>query len=112
MNNLISEEDLYTGKEFQVIYFYASWMPWFKKINNMISSFEEKNKNFYFLAVDVDKYKPLINRFNITSVPTFIAFYKDKEVKRCSGIIMSSAFKSFLNDIYNKQKEKSNVKSS
>lgn len=106
MDYLISEDDIYSKKNFQVIYFYGTWMNYHKKFCNMISSFEEKNKNFYFLAVDVDKFRPVANRFEVKSIPCLVVLHKDKEVKKCNGMLLTSAFKSFLNDIYEEYKEK------
>ena len=72
----------------------------------MISSYEEKNENYLFTAIDVDLNKDLCKRFEITSIPSIIILFKGKEVRRCNGMILTSAFKSALADIYNKYKEK------
>ena len=110
MKYLISEEELNEPATYKVFYFYASWMIFSSKIIKMISSFEEKNNKYNFIAIDTDNYKNLCKAFNISSVPTFIIFVNGKEVKRFSGLILNSAFKSLLNDIYNKNKEEPNVK--
>lgn len=88
------------------IYFYATWMPFHKKMASMISKIEEnyKEKNIVFYAVDVDFFKNFCQRFNIDSVPTIIIFNENKEVKRINGVVLTSAFKKIFIDIFNKKR--------
>lgn len=104
MQYLTQDTDLII-KNVCVIYFYASWMPFHKKMTSMISKIEEtyKNKNINFYAVDVDFFKNLCKRFNVESIPTIIVFSNDKEVKRAEGVILTSAFKKIFVDIFNKK---------
>lgn len=83
----------------QAIYFYASWLPYHKKMLIMIDKMEDKFKNIKFMAIDVDHFKNQCIRFNIDSIPAVIMLNNGKEVKRITGLVLTSAFKSALADI-------------
>jgi len=105
---LTQEEDIDLNKSLQSLYFYASWMPFHKKILVMIGKIEEKYKA-NFLAIDIDNFGNLCNRFKIDSVPTILVFQEGKELKRIEGICLTSAFKSVYADIYSKKKGNDNA---
>lgn len=110
MEYLLPEETLKLNNKFQVFYFYSTWMNFHNRFSKLISSFEEKNNNYKFTAIDVDIHKQLCNTYQVKSIPTIIIMVDGKEIKRCHGMLLSTAFRSTLNDIYNKHKEKENVK--
>lgn len=84
------------------LYFYASWMPFHKKMLNMISNIEEKykDKSINFYAIDTDNYKDICKKYEVTSIPYIIVGKNGKEVKRIDGVVMASAFKKVFSDIY------------
>lgn len=96
--NQESEVNLNNGN--QVIYFYAPWMMYHKKMIIMIDKMEQKYKDIIFYAVDVDAFKGLCVRFSITSIPEVLLFKNFKKVKNINGIILTSAFKKAFADIY------------
>ncbi len=96
---LTSEEELILEPKIQALYFYASWMPYHKKMVNMVSKMEQKYKNIDFLAIDVDGFKSFIKRFGINSIPTIVILNNGKEIKRLEGLILTSAIKSAFVDI-------------
>lgn len=111
MKYLLPEESINQLDEgLCVLYFYSSWMKFHKRFDYMINSYENKNNNFNFFAVDVDYHKDLCKRLGVECVPLIIILFDNKEIKRCEGLLLSSAFKAALNDIYDKYKEKINVK--
>ena len=67
----------------------------------MIDKMETKFNNIKFIAIDVDQFINQRIRFNIHSIPTVIILNNGKEVKRITGMILTSAFKSALADICN-----------
>lgn len=95
---LTQEKDLSLAK-IQAIYFYASWMPYHKKMLTMISKIEEKHKEVSFFAIDADHFKGLCRRFSIESIPTVLIISDGIEKKRINGLVMTSAFKSAFADI-------------
>ncbi len=98
---ITSEKDIQIGQGLQCLYFYATWMPFHKRIVAMIDKVEQKYKNITFQAVDVDYFINQCKRFEITAVPEVLILKEGKEIKRISGLVMTSAFKNTFNDIYN-----------
>lgn len=81
------------------LYFYAPWMPFHKKMLEMIKKVEEQHPSINFLGIDTDSFKGTCKRFNVDSIPTVIIFWDGKGIKRITGLVMTSAFKSIFNDI-------------
>lgn len=103
---LSSEENFKIDDSCHILYFYAPWMIFHKKFIKMISVVEENDKNINFIAIDVDNYKNICKRYNVTAIPSIVMLYNRREINRCSGVLMTSAFKKFCN----KYKEKENVR--
>lgn len=100
MKFISNEQDIKIENNLQAIYFYASWVPFNKKMVSMIQKIEDKYK-IPFLAVDVDFFKNQCKRFDVTSVPTIVVLKNGKEIKKINGLILMSAFKAVFNDICN-----------
>jgi thioredoxin-like negative regulator of GroEL len=98
---ITKEEDLQKNNKILPLYFYAHWMPYHKKMLTMISKIEDKYKDITFLAIDVDHFKSLCKRFNVTSIPEVLILSGGTEIKRINGLILTSAFKSIFADICN-----------
>ncbi len=84
----------------QCFYFYASWMPYHKKMVTMISKIEEKY-NIVFTAIDTDNFKALCKRFEIEEIPTVLALKYGAKLKKIKVLVLTSAFKSAFADICN-----------
>ena len=96
----ITEESDLCFDNMTVLYFYAPWMPFHKKMIIMIDKMEQKYKNIKFYAINTDIFKSVCVRFSIDSIPTVLIFDK-KEIKRITGLVLTSAFKSAFADICN-----------
>lgn len=92
------EEELQIDLPLQSLYFYASWMPYHKKFLTMIGKIEEKHK-LPFYAIDVDQFNNQCKRFSIDSVPTVLVLKNGQEIRRVTGLALTSAFKSVYADI-------------
>lgn len=101
MQYLSKESNFQLKNNIQSLYFYASWMPFHKKMAGMLNKMEEKFKNVEFTAIDVDTYKPLCTRFSINSIPTILIISNGEEKKRITGLVLTSALKSAFADICN-----------
>lgn len=66
----------------------------------MLDKMEQKYNDIKFFAVNIDQFRKICNRFYIDSVPTVIIFDK-KELKRITGLVLTSAFKRAFDDICN-----------
>lgn len=95
------ESDILLKDKIQALYFYASWMPFHKKMLIMIDKIEQKHNDIEFLAIDVDQFSNQCKRFSINAIPTVVVLKNGKELKRIDGLVMTSAFKSAFVDICN-----------
>ena len=98
------DEELNMNLPLQSLYFYAGWMPFHKKFMTMIAKIQEKYSDMSFFAIDTDQFNNVCKRFSVSSIPTVLIFKNGKEVKRITGLILTSAFKSAFVDIYNGSK--------
>jgi thioredoxin-like negative regulator of GroEL len=98
---ITQEQELISSDKSQVLYFYAPWMPYHKKMLIMIDKMEQKYKELIFYAIDADHFKGLCRRFSIDSVPTVLIMNNGAEAKRITGLVLTSAFKSAFADICN-----------
>jgi thioredoxin 1 len=79
-----------------VFYFTADWCGPCKKVRPIV---EELIKDGYFFQIiDVDIEKELVQKFEISSVPTFILFKNEKSVSRISGAQTKNQLESFINN--------------
>ncbi|MCZ2224476.1 MAG: thioredoxin family protein [Chitinophagales bacterium] len=109
MNYVLDLKDIDYTKNI-CLYFYANWLPYNKNINKIITSFELKNKNIIFYAIDVDTFKTITKSLEIKSVPTFVFFSKNKEIDRFVGNTLSKGFNSFCINFLKKVEEEKNGK--
>ena len=97
----ISEEnELNFKSKVTLVYFYASWMPFNKKMLNLLKNAENKYNDITFFAIDVDVFKTFCKRFNVNSIPEIIIFVDGNEKCRINGVVFSSALKNAINDIF------------
>jgi len=101
MQFITEEKELQIDLPLQALYFYASWMPYHNKFLTMISKIEEKHKDISFFAVDVEAFPNQCKRFSVDSIPEVLVLKGGKEVKRISGLVLTSAFRSAFADICN-----------
>ena len=79
-----------------VFYFTADWCGPCKKVRPIV---QELIKDGYsFQIIDVDSEKELVQKFEISSVPTFILFKNEKSVKRISGAKTKQELENFINN--------------
>jgi len=96
---ITDESELLLQDNIRGLYFYATWMPFHKKMNLMIEKVEEKYKNISFIGIDVESFINLRKRFAIDSIPTVLIMVNGEEKKRINGVVMTSAFKNAFVDI-------------
>jgi len=99
MQFLTKEEDFKLVPQIQSLYFYASWMTFHKKMLIMIDKMELKHKDIEFIAIDTDHFKGLCKRFAINQIPTVLIIKNGYEIKRITGLVLTSAFRSAFADI-------------
>lgn len=69
-----------------VIDFGASWCGPCKRIEPLIQDLSESMLDITFCKVDIDEVEELVEKFNITSVPTFIFIKNNNLLDRVEGV--------------------------
>jgi thioredoxin-like negative regulator of GroEL len=101
---LTSEDELKITNSIQALYFYAPWLGLpHRKMMTMIGKVSEKHQDIEFIGVDSDQFKGLCKRFNIESIPTVVLLKDGVELKRITGMVLTSAFRSIFADICNSE---------
>jgi thioredoxin 1 len=75
------------GDTILIIDFYAVWCGPCKAVKPKYEMLAEtyKDLSVLFLSVDIEKVPQLSDKFEITSMPTFLVVHKDQVKKRISG---------------------------
>jgi len=89
------ENELTWNNKYQILYFYAIWMPFNQKVIHML----EKLTDITVFAINIDYFKSLCKRFDINTIPTILIIEDGKERKRVEGIIPSQEFVAIFDDI-------------
>lgn len=96
---ILKHEDISDLKDC-VLYFYAPWMTYHKKMIKILNSLSEKYKDLNFYAIDCDSFKSLAKAHGVEEIPTIIIYDSNKKIKKIVGLIMSSALKNVFTDIF------------
>lgn len=78
-----------------ILYFTADWCGPCKKIRPLVNGFISDGLNIKI--IDVDFEKELVKEFEILSIPTFILFEDEKEIKRMTGSKTKEQLEEFFN---------------
>jgi thioredoxin 1 len=79
-----------------IFYFTADWCGPCKKTRPIVE--ELKKEGYQFQIIDADYEQLLVKRFEIKSVPTFILFKNEKEIKRMVGAQTQQSLLEFINN--------------
>jgi thioredoxin-like negative regulator of GroEL len=79
-----------------VFYFTADWCQPCKKVKPIVE--DMKREGFQFQLVDVDYEQLLVEKFKVSSVPTFILIEDRKEINRISGAKTREELERFINN--------------
>jgi thioredoxin 1 len=94
-----TELDIKSG--LSIIYFYAPWLLFHSKILKDLNEIESTYKNVKFYGIDINQFKSLVTRFNITSLPSIlVAKDEGKIIKNIIGIQAASSIRNSIHDIY------------
>jgi thioredoxin 1 len=79
-----------------VFYFTADWCGPCKKVRPIVQELIQEGYSFQIIDVDIEK--ELVEKFEISSVPTFILFKNEKSINRISGAQTKNQLESFINN--------------
>jgi thioredoxin 1 len=77
-----------------VFYFTAEWCGPCKQTRPIVE--EMKREGFEFQIIDADYEQLLVSRLKVKSVPTFILFKDEKEIKRITGAQTKQSLLEFI----------------
>jgi thioredoxin 1 len=77
-----------------VFYFTAEWCGPCKQTRPIVE--EMKKEGFEFQIIDADYEQLLVSRLKVKSVPTFILFKDEKEIKRITGAQTKQSLLEFI----------------
>jgi thioredoxin 1 len=77
-----------------VFYFTAEWCGPCKQTRPIVE--EMKREGFEFQIIDADYEQLLLSRLKVKSVPTFILFKDEKEIKRITGAQTKQSLLEFI----------------
>lgn len=98
---ITQETELNLSQHISVVYFYAPWLVFHKKIYSLLQELEENFKKIKFYGVDVSQLEKCVNRFKVKSIPTIQIYDQGLLLKQVVGIqTIISAFEEKLSDIY------------
>lgn len=102
----LKELDYLIEKENKIILidFYANYCNPCKMIEPIFKNYslnEELNKYIIFIKIDVDEAEDIAEKYNISSMPTFTAFYKKEKIKEFVGA-NPEKLKNLFIDVLNK----------
>ena len=78
----------------QLVYFSAGWC---QPCKTLVPTMEQVNKVIPVRKINVDYEPDVINRFNVTSVPTVILVENEQEVRRFVGTKSYNEIINFVN---------------
>ena len=93
--------DVVFSQDKSLVLFYADWCPFcrsFKPIFESKEDLDNQDYTFYNVKLNEDD-NPLWDEFNINSVPTIIAFEKDKIVSRRNAVMGIGLLKSDIDSL-------------
>lgn len=95
-------KEILNGKLPCVFEFSATWCGPCRMMKPIMEDVSDKYKGkILFYQIDVDSAEELAEKFDITAVPTMVAFEKGKEVGRTSGYQEFDEFEEFLKSSLN-----------
>ena len=78
-----------------VFYFTAEWCQPCKKVKPIVEAM--KKEGFEFQMIDADYEQSLVERFKVSSIPTFILLEDGRELSRVTGAKTRTELENFIN---------------
>ena len=79
-----------------VFYFTADWCGPCKKTRPVVEAM--KREGFEFQMIDADYEQSLVERFKVSSIPTFILLEDGRELSRVTGAKTKEELENFINE--------------
>lgn len=102
---ILSESEIPKTGDFS-LFFYTTWMPYLKKMTQLIEKVEAEYPNHKFYCIDVQQFKELVKKHVVTCVPTFCHYINNHKVDVVEGLVLTKAFKTNFNKLKKDKNEK------
>ena len=83
-----------------ILEFYATWCPPCNRIAPIVEKVS-KDMNISLRKIDIDKNRPTVKEFNITSIPALVVIKDGKVVGKIVGFKEEDELKEALNEMLN-----------
>lgn len=91
--------ELINGKKIVVVDFFATWCGACQMYSPIFDKYATKNKSISMIKIDIDKDGNIAEKYNVSAVPTTIAFKDGKPKKRFSGFKQIEDLEKFVKSI-------------
>lgn len=102
MKFILDDKEVQLKDNKAYLFFYAPWMPFFKKMEKIILKMEEEYK-IEFFCIDVDLFKLHRDIYKVSSIPEIVVV-SGKEHIKINGYPLISSVRAAINKINNKGK--------
>jgi len=84
-------------KRIALVDFYADWCAPCQTMNPVLQQIsKDYSKHLNLVKVNVDKSRPVADKFNVRSIPTLVLLNNNKIIWRKSGLIRKSEIKAVI----------------
>lgn len=104
MKFITDDKDIPSNGEINYLFFYAPWVPFFKKMEKIILKMEEEYK-IEFFCIDVDLFKLHRDIYKVSSIPEIIVASSKENIK-INGYPLISSVRAAINKLKGKNDKK------
>ncbi|GAA6072440.1 glutaredoxin 3, partial [Tachysurus ichikawai] len=73
------------GRSLTVVHFYAPWAPQCSQMNDVMEELAKEHKQTMFIKLEAEAVPDVSEKYEITSVPTFLFFKGGEKIDRLDG---------------------------
>ena len=95
--------EIINNEKVTIFDFSATWCGPCRMMAPILEEYAEKHTDYAVHQVDIDENEDLSRELKIQYVPTFIVYFKGKELGRTSGYVPMEQFEEFINNSLTKK---------
>ena len=90
------EQEVLQAKGAVLVDFWATWCGPCQMVGPIVEQLAEEQSEVKIVKVDVDQAQEIAGRYGVLSIPTFVLFKDDKEVRREVGALPKAALRKLI----------------